>query len=98
VGGEARDFVSQALRGDGCNFIDDAFVGVEIEGQTGVVFLDEDAGGPFGGFGTNATHVESEETWGGIKETVGWAVGSTQTEAEGKVEKEKGKIRKEANS
>jgi len=55
VGGEARDFVAQAFGGDSSDFIDNALVGVEIEGQAGVVFLDEDAGSPFGGFGTNAT-------------------------------------------
>lgn len=97
VGGEARDFVAQALGGNGSllsyaqhkhirpslsnlsadthDFIDNALVGVEIEGQAGVavrivgsasgfcapsmfscsLFLDEDTGGPFGGFGTNAT-------------------------------------------
>ena len=53
----AGDLVTQALRGDDGNLIADALVGLEVEGQLGVVPLNDDLGGLLDGLGANATHV-----------------------------------------
>lgn len=41
VGGETRDLVPQALGGDRGDLIEEALVGVEVQGETGVVLLNE---------------------------------------------------------
>lgn len=38
------------------DLIADALVGLEVEGQLGVVTLDDDLGGPLNGLSTDATH------------------------------------------
>ena len=38
------------------DLIADALVGLEVEGQLGVVALDDDLGGPLNGLSTDATH------------------------------------------
>jgi len=43
VGREAGYFVAKTFRWNYSNFIDDPFVGVEVEGKTGVILLDEDS-------------------------------------------------------
>jgi hypothetical protein len=48
--------VAETLRGNDCNLIADSLVGLEIEGQLGVVSLNDDLGGLLDGLGTNATH------------------------------------------
>jgi hypothetical protein len=48
--------VAETLRGNDCNLIADSLVGLEIEGQLGVVSLNDDLGGLFDGLGTNAAH------------------------------------------
>ena len=41
VGGESGDLVSESLRLDNSDVIDDTFVGVEVVGKLSVVFLDD---------------------------------------------------------
>lgn len=48
--------VAQTLASDDGDFIADALVGLEVEGETRVVALDDDFGGAFDGLGTDATH------------------------------------------
>jgi hypothetical protein len=55
VGGETGNLVSQTLRGDDGDFIADSLVGLEVKSETGVVLLNDDAGGLLDGFGTDAT-------------------------------------------
>jgi hypothetical protein len=45
-------FVAKALRGDNCDFIANALVGLEVEGEFGVVPLDDDFGGLLDGLWT----------------------------------------------
>ena len=54
MSGETGDFVTHAFGGGDGDLIDDAFVGVEVEGQTGVVLLHDGAGGLFDGFGADS--------------------------------------------
>jgi len=55
VRGEAGDFVAQALGRDFSNLIDDALVGVEVEGEAGVVLFDEYTGGALCRLRTNSS-------------------------------------------
>ena len=48
--------VAETLGGNDGNLIADSLVGLEIEGQLGVVTLNDDLGGLLDGLGTNATH------------------------------------------
>ena len=48
--------VAKTLRGNDCDLIADSLVGLEVEGQLGVVTLNNDLGGLLDGLGTNATH------------------------------------------
>jgi hypothetical protein len=48
--------IAEAFRGNDCNLIADSLVGLEIEGQLGVVSLNNDLGGLLHSFSTNATH------------------------------------------
>ncbi len=48
--------VAETLRSNDCNLIADSLVGLEVEGQLGVVSLNDDLGGLLDGLGTNATH------------------------------------------
>jgi hypothetical protein len=48
--------VAQTLRGNDGDLIADSLVGFEIEGQLGVVSLDDDLSGLLDGLSTNATH------------------------------------------
>ncbi len=54
--GGSADLVAEALGGDDSNLIADALVGLEVEGELGVVPLNDDLGGLLNGLGTNATH------------------------------------------
>lgn len=54
-GSSPSNLVSQWLCRDDCDFLNNALVGVEVDGQSSVVFLDNDFGGLFDGFGANAT-------------------------------------------
>ena len=65
MGGETGDFVAHALGGGDGDFINDTFVGVEVEGQTGVVFLDDSTSGLLDGFGTDSLRIEL--SWGKTK-------------------------------
>lgn len=49
--------VAEALGGNDGDLIADSLVGLEIEGQLGVVTLNDDLGGLLHGLSTNATHV-----------------------------------------
>ena len=42
--GEAGNLVTHTLRGGDGNFINDTFVGVEVECESGVVLLDDGTG------------------------------------------------------
>jgi hypothetical protein len=59
VGGETGDLVSQSLRGDDGNFARQFLVGLEIDGHTRVVFLDDEARSLLDCLGSDATlHVK----------------------------------------
>lgn len=62
---DGADLVAQALGSNDGDLIADALVGLEVEGQAGVVPLNDDLGGLLDSLGTNATH------FGGI-EVVWW--------------------------
>ena len=49
--------VEQRLRGDEGDLLNDLLVGVEVEGQFGVVLLNQDLGGLLDGLGTDAAHL-----------------------------------------
>lgn len=49
--------VAQALGGNDGDLIADALVGLEVEGELGVVTLNDDLGGLLDSLGANATHV-----------------------------------------
>jgi hypothetical protein len=57
VGGVAGNLVAEALGGNDGNLIADALVGLEVQGELGVVSLNDDLGGLLDGLGTDATHV-----------------------------------------
>jgi hypothetical protein len=48
--------VAKTLRSNDGDLIADSLVGLEVEGQLGVVSLDNDLGGLLDSLGTNATH------------------------------------------
>jgi hypothetical protein len=50
------NLVAQALGGDNSDLITDTLVGLEVQGELGVVSLNDDLGGLLDGLGTNATH------------------------------------------
>jgi hypothetical protein len=50
--------VAQALRCDDSDFIANALVRLEVEGELGVVSLDDDFGGLLDGLCANATHFD----------------------------------------
>lgn len=50
MGGESGNLVAHTLGGGDGDFINDTLVGVEVEGQTGVVLLHDGAGGFLDGF------------------------------------------------
>lgn len=54
--GVTGNLVAEALGGNDGNFIADALVGLEVEGQAGVVTLNDDLGGLLDGLGADATH------------------------------------------
>lgn len=54
VGGEAGNLVAKALRGDDGDLTGDALVGLEVEGEAGIVLLNEHAGCPLDSLGANA--------------------------------------------
>lgn len=64
VGGVTGNLVAKALGSDDGDLIADALVGLEVEGQAGVVPLNDDLGGLLDSLGTNATH------FGGIEGVV----------------------------
>lgn len=56
MGSITGNLVAETLRGNDGDLIADSLVGLEIEGQLGVVSLNDDLGGFLDGLGTNATH------------------------------------------
>ena len=48
--------VAETLGGNDGDLIADALVGLEVEGELGVVALNDDLGGPLDGLSTDATH------------------------------------------
>ena len=56
-GFSSADLVPETLRGDDGDLVADSLVGLEVEGEAGVVPLDDDLGGLLDGLGTYATHV-----------------------------------------
>merc|ERR1719428_1254762 len=59
VGDETGNLVFQVLGWHDGDFIDDSGVGVEIEAQFGVVFLDDSSGRFFNGLGSYSSHIVS---------------------------------------
>ena len=45
MSGEHTNLVAKTLRGNDGNFIADTFIGLEVEGELGVVTFDDDFGG-----------------------------------------------------
>lgn len=68
VRGVTGNLVAETLGGNDGNLIADALVGLEVEGQAGVVTLNDDLGGLLDGLGADATHV------GGVVMVVGGVV------------------------
>ena len=56
MGDETGDLVPEPFGGDDGNVLDDSRVGVEIVGETGVVFFYDPSGGFFDGFGSYSAH------------------------------------------
>lgn len=52
----AANLVAETLGSNDGNLIADALVGLEVEGETRVVSLNDDLGGLLDGLGTDATH------------------------------------------
>lgn len=50
--------VAEALGGNNGDLIADALVGLEVQGELGVVPLNDDLGGLLDSLGTNATHFD----------------------------------------
>ena len=48
--------VTETLRGDNGNLVADALVGLKVQGELGVVTLNDDLGRLLDSLGTNATH------------------------------------------
>jgi hypothetical protein len=64
-GGSPSNLVSQRFCRDDGDFLDDALVGVEIDGQASVVLLDDDLRGLLDGFRSDTTlKGEGEVSWG----------------------------------
>lgn len=61
--------VAKALGSNDSDLITDTLVGLEVQGELGVVTLNDDLGGLLDGLGTNATH------FGGIGLLGRWAIG-----------------------
>jgi hypothetical protein len=57
VGGESRDLVPHALRGGDGDLVDNALVRVEVEGEAGVVLLNDGPGGLLDGLGSDSLSV-----------------------------------------
>ena len=55
MGGETSNLVTKTLGGDDGNLGGDLLVGLEVQGKTRVVLLDEDLGGTLDSLGTNTT-------------------------------------------
>jgi len=55
VSGEAGNLVAEALRGDQRNLIANPLVGLEVEGEAGVVLLNDDAGSLLDGLSPDTT-------------------------------------------
>merc|ERR1712112_95381 len=60
MGGESGDLVPETLAGDDGDFLGNAFVGVEIRAQLGVIFLDDHPRRLLHRLRTNATHFDYE--------------------------------------
>merc|ERR1719509_483256 len=56
MGDEASDLVAEGFGGDESDLLDDPLVGVEVQGELGVVLLDQDPGGLLHGLGSDASH------------------------------------------
>jgi len=61
VGGEARDLVAHALGGGDGDLVDEALVRVEVEGEAGVVLLDDGPGGLLDGLGADSLRRREKE-------------------------------------
>jgi len=58
VGSVSGNLVPQPFRGDDSNLIADPLVGLEVEGELGVVTFNDDLGGLLDRLGPNATHFD----------------------------------------
>ena len=54
---EINYLVAERLGGDDSDLLDDPLVGVEVQGQLGVVFLDDDSSSLLDGLGSDAAHL-----------------------------------------
>ena len=68
--------VAERLRGDEGNLLNDPLVGVKVQSELGVVFLDDDTSGLLHGFGSDATHDGQRIFW--KKSTLKQAMGAIQ--------------------
>ena len=55
--------VAERLGGDEGDLLNDSLVGVEVEGELGVVLLDDDTSGLLDSFGSDATHDGQRIFW-----------------------------------
>lgn len=56
TGGVSSNLVSKTLGSDDSDLITDTLVGLEVEGEAGVVSLDDDLGGLLDGLSSDSTH------------------------------------------
>ena len=57
---ESSNLVTHALGGGDGDLVDDALVGVEVEGEAGVVLLDDRPGGLLDGLGADSLLLQGE--------------------------------------
>ena len=57
---KSGDLVPERLGGNKSHLLDDALVDIEVQGQLGVVLLDDDLGGLLHDLGSDVTHLEAK--------------------------------------
>jgi len=62
MGSETGNLIAHTLGGGDGNFINETFVGVKVESEAGVVFLNNGPCGLFDGFGTDSLRAKKDWT------------------------------------
>jgi hypothetical protein len=89
--GISGDLVAETLGGDDGNLVANSLVGLEVQGQLGVVPLNDDLGGLLDSLCSNATHVG--DWWWLVRRSGGRAVVSSRGQGR-KLEVERSKCAK----